>query len=306
MKRLPFVILFFGASISLHAQTLRVATYNLRYANPGDSVAGNGWQQRCPILAGQVLFHDFDIFGTQEGLYRQLEELKAALPDYTYIGVGRDDGAQGGEHSAIFYKKEQFKLLRKGDFWMSTITDQPNKGWDAACPRICSWGEFKDMESGLRFLFFNLHMDHVGVEARRESATLVLAKIREIADKNPVILVGDFNVDQHSEPYLLFNTSGILQDAYDKSPIRYANNGTFNAFKTDLKSDQRIDHIFLTPHFTVLRYGILTDIYWIPQPDKNQVVRNGKAPSHHRFSPRMPSDHFPVMVEVKGRRTIKD
>ena len=301
MKRSVFFSLLFCAFISIHAQILNVATYNIRYDNRGDVVAGNGWQQRCPVIAGQILFHDFDICGTQEGLYNQLEDLKKALPGYDNFGVGRDDGQKGGEFAAIFYKTGRFKLLRNGDFWMSTVTDRPNKGWDAALPRICSWGEFKEIKSGLTFLVFNLHMDHIGVEARRESAKLVLAKVREMAGKNPVILMGDFNVDQNNESYVLLNTSGLLRDAYDKSPIRYANNGTFNSFRVDQKSDSRIDHIFLTSQFAVLRYGILTDIYWIPAPEESQPENaSGQQASRRRFTPRMPSDHFPVMVQIKG------
>ena len=285
--------------------SMNIATYNIRYENRGDSIAGNGWGQRCPVIAGMVQFHDFDIFGTQEGLHKQLEDLKRSLPGYDYFGIGRDDGLQGGEFSAVFYKTGKFKILRNGDFWMSTVTDAPNKGWDAALPRICTWGEFEEIKSGLRFLLLNLHMDHIGVEARRESAKLVLEKVREMSGNNPVILMGDFNVDQNNESYTLLNTSGLLQDAYDKSPVRYANNGTFNSFRTDRKTDSRIDHIFLTSHFTVSRYGILTDLYWIPAPENEQEAGSenaGRQTSFRRFSPRMPSDHFPVMVQVHVKK----
>ena len=281
---------------------MNIATYNLRYANRGDSVAGNGWQQRCPVIVGQILFHDFDIFGTQEGLYSQLEDLKRSLPGYDYFGAGRDDGLKGGEHSAIFYKTDRFTVLQKGDFWMSTETDHPNKGWDAALPRICSWGEMKENKRNLRFLMFNLHMDHIGVEARRESSKLILAKIREMADKTPVILTGDFNVDQNNESHTLLNTSGILRDAHEKSPIRYENNGTFNSFSVERKTDSRIDHIFVTAHFDVLRYGILTDIYWSPATDREQEdgTENPRPETGiRRYSPRMPSDHFPVMAQIQ-------
>jgi endonuclease/exonuclease/phosphatase family metal-dependent hydrolase len=308
MKNLLFFICLLAISLSIHGQTMNVATYNIRYDNSGDVATGNGWQQRCPIIAGQILFHDFDIFGTQEGKHNQLVDLKRELPGYDYIGIGRDDGLQGGEFSAIFYKTERFKLLQKGDFWMSTVTDRPNKGWDAALPRICSWGEFEETVSGLRFMFFNLHMDHVGVEARREGAKLVLTKIREMGGDNPVILVGDFNVDQNNESYVLLNTSGILRDAYELSPIRYANNGTFSSFRVDRKTESRIDHIFLSPHFTATRYGILTDIYWIPDPSENtgevlSGIAGGGESSPRRFLPRMPSDHFPVMVQIQGTKT---
>ncbi len=300
------VFLSFCLLITMHvllqAETLVVATYNLRYANRGDSLEGNGWGQRCPYIAGLIRFQGFDIFGTQEGLLHQLQDLKKALPEYDYIGVGRDDGQVAGEHSAIFYRKDRFKLLEHGDFWLSTETDRPNKGWDAALPRICSWGKFKDKKSGFVFLFFNLHMDHVGVQARQESAKLVLRKVKEMGNM-PVILTGDFNVDQTHESYRLLNTSGILQDAYETALYRYAPNGTFNAFHTDSKTDSRIDHLFLSDDFKVLKYGVLTNVYWAPcQEQPEQVDTKGNFPkelSLNQYEARIPSDHFPVMLIVE-------
>ena len=133
------LILFFIGSYSIYGQQLRVGSYNLRYDNPGDSL--DNWRFRKEVLAKQVLFHDFDLFGTQEGLHHQLEELADELSEYTsynYIGVGRDDGRSKGEHSAIFYKTAMFELLDKGDFWLSEDPTQPNKGCDAVSPRLCS------------------------------------------------------------------------------------------------------------------------------------------------------------------------
>jgi endonuclease/exonuclease/phosphatase family metal-dependent hydrolase len=298
------LILCFFSTASLNAQQFRVATYNLRYANHGDSLHGNGWGQRYPVIAGLIRFHDFDIFGTQEGLYHQLNDLKDSLPGYTYIGIGRDDGINGGEHSAIFYKTQKFSLLKKGDFWLSTVTDKPNKGWDAVLPRICSWGKFKENKTGFVFFFFNLHMDHIGVVARAESAKLVLAKIKEMAGKTPVILTGDFNVDQTSEPYHLLNESGVLKDSYDLSSFRYALNGTFNNFKTDRKTSSRIVHIFLSKGFTVSRYGILTDSYRSANADTaaSASANFPKEVSLAKFTAREPSDHFPVMAEIEYKK----
>ena len=285
------------------AQTINVGTYNMRNDNnKGDSIAGNGWKQRFPVIASLIRFHDFDIFGTQECLYHQLTDIKNSAPGYDFIGIGRDDGKQAGEFSAIFYKTDKFKLLNKGDFWLSTITDRPNKGWDAVLPRICSWGEFKVIKTGFTFYFFNLHMDHIGVTARAESAKLVLAKIKEMTGNKPVILTGDFNVDQHSDPYKLFNNSGVLKDAYETTAIRYALNGTFNAFRTDGKTDSRIDHIFLTKQFKVERYGILTDTYRSKRPAGDSLAATGSFPREVRMSKYMarePSDHFPVIATVE-------
>jgi endonuclease/exonuclease/phosphatase family metal-dependent hydrolase len=233
----------------------------------------------------------------------QLENMKESLPGYAYIGVGRDDGKDGGEHSAIFYNTAKFRLLEKGDFWLSTITDRPNKGWDAVLPRICSWGKFKEIKTGFTFYFFNLHMDHIGVKARAESAKLVLAKVKEMGGNTPAILTGDFNVDQTSESYQLINNSGVLKDAYETTAIRYALNGTFNSFKSNSFTDSRIDHIFLTKDFKVEKYGILTDSYRSrdEKAEKTDATDAPKEIALNKYSAREPSDHFPVMAVVSIR-----
>ncbi len=307
MKQTMRVLLFIVAiilgqlSVEVKAQGFTVGSYNLRYANRGDSARGNGWGQRYPVMVNMIQFHGFDIFGTQEGLYPQLEDLVQHLPGYAYTGIGRDDGKHAGEHSAIFYNTDKFELLEKGDFWLSTITDRPNKGWDAVLPRICSWGKFKERKSRFTFYFFNLHMDHVGVKARSESARLILQKIKEFPSNTPVILTGDFNVDQTNEGYAVINNSGILKDAYELSPIKHAANGTFNNFSTDGKSDSRIDHIFVSPQFAVKRYGILLDTYREKRTDstgKPILLPSGRE----AYSARVPSDHFPVLIEVTHKK----
>lgn len=282
-----------------YAQELTLASYNIRYANKGDSLKGNAWSERAPIIAQLVEFHDFDIFGTQEGLHQQLNDLKSLAPNYDYVGKGRADGKNSGEFSAIFYKTNKFKLLDKGDFWLSSETDYPNKGWDAALPRICSWGQFEHVESGNIFYFFNVHFDHVGVEARKESAKLILDKIKTIADNYPTILAGDFNVDQNNESYKLLNNSSILKDAYEEAPIKYALNGTFNNFDPNSKRDDRIDHIFLTKDFKVERYGILTDTYRSTVKSDNADKSSNPTKGSSQSEARLPSDHFPVMIKVK-------
>lgn len=289
-------------SFCLQAETMVVATFNIRNANGGDSINGNGWGQRYPYIAQMVQFHGFEIFGTQEGKYHQLQDLKAAMPGYDYIGVGRDDGKQAGEFSAIFYKTDRFEVLEHGDFWLSPETDHPNKGWDAALPRICTWGKFKEKNSGFEFIYFNLHMDHIGVQARSESAKLILQKVKEQPSHIPVILSGDFNVDQTNESYALLNNSGVMRDAYEMADLRYAPNGTFNGFHPDRMTTSRIDHIFLSDDFQVLKYGILTDTYRTPVKESAEKEKNGNFPkevSMQKYEARMPSDHFPVMIVVE-------
>ncbi|MBL4677511.1 MAG: endonuclease/exonuclease/phosphatase family protein [Mucilaginibacter sp.] len=269
---LLFAFVFIAGFSSAQQRQLNIGTYNLRNANKGDSTAGNGWGQRYPWAAKLILFQDLDIFGTQELKHHQITDLTDSLPGYKWLGAGRDDGKLAGEFSAIFYKSTRFQVLKHGDFWMSTVTDKPNKGWDAALPRICSWAQFKEIKTGFTFYFFNLHMDHIGVVARRESAKLILQKIKEMAGNTATILTGDFNVDQTSDSYAVINDSGVLKDTYVLSPIKMAPNNTFNDFNASTAGDKRIDHIFVTKNFKVLRYGILTNTY-------------------HGLTP---SDHYPV------------
>ena len=214
LRNLLFIVLaaiVFCNCQSYQPTSLTVASYNLRNANGSDSARGDGWGQRYPVIAQMVQYHDFDIFGTQECFLHQLKDMKEALPGYDYIGVGRDDGKDKGEHSAIFYRTDKFDIVEKGDFWLSETPDVPSKGWDAVLPRICSWGHFKCKDTGFEFLFFNLHMDHIGKKARVESAFLVQEKMKELGrGKNlPAILTGDFNVDQTHQSYDAFVSKGV-------------------------------------------------------------------------------------------------
>lgn len=293
MKKIEYLVLFLmllsGNAMAKQPATFTVATYNVRLANHGDSVNGNGWGKRAPNVAKVALFHGFDIFGTQEGFYEQLKDLKRLMPGYEYIGVGREDGKKEGEHSAIFYRTDKFKMLEHGDFWLSEDQTKPNRGWDAVCIRVCTWGKFKELSTGLTFVYFNLHMDHKGVKAREESAKLILKRIQEMPKGTPVILSGDFNVDQFSSSYKLLNTSGILRDSYDKATLIYEPViGTFNGFGSNNIETGRIDHIFLTDNFSVSKYGILNDTYQATSKE------NG-----NKAEARFPSDHFPVVITVE-------
>ena len=305
MKKLLFIALFSILAFSAAAQEMLVGSYNIRYKNRNDSLNGNVWAKRCQVICDQVNFMSPMIFGTQEVLYSQLQDLLKGLDGYDYIGIGRDDGERGGEHEAIFYKKDQLTLLDSGNFWLSETPEKPGLGWDAACIRICTWGKFQvnadKKKDRTVFYFFNLHMDHVGVVARREAAKLVVERIKEIANGAPVILTGDFNVDQTNEIYTIFTNSGLLKDSYDAARIRFAENGTFNAFKTEYFTTSRIDHVFVSPSTKVEAYGVLTNSYWTENETPTASEKADDAPQEIWFSNttrRNPSDHYPVFVRI--------
>jgi endonuclease/exonuclease/phosphatase family metal-dependent hydrolase len=277
MKRiLAYLILVCCLSQTAFAQknsSINVASYNLRYNNQGDGV--NAWPNRKEDVKALIRFHEFDIFGVQETLAGQLKDV-AELTEFAYFGKGRDDGKEGGEHSAIFYRKDRFKLLQSGDFWLSETPEKPGKGWDATCcNRIATWGKFTDLMTKKNFYFFNVHFDHQGVEARKQSGILMVKKMKEIAGNTTTFLTGDFNSTPDTEQIKVIQT--LLNDAHEvtKQPP-YGPEGTFNAFKFDAPMKTRIDYIFTSKNIDVLKYGVLTD-------SKDQ---------------RYPSDHQPVVIKA--------
>ena len=296
------VLLLMAAVMSLSAQMF-VGSYNIRLKLSDDSVRGDVWTKRCQVICDQVNFMSPDIFGTQEVLHSQLLDMLPRLDGYDYIGVARDDGKTAGEYAAIFYKRDRLRLLDYGNFWLSETPDRPGLGWDAACVRICTWGKFAKQTAtdDEAFYFFNLHMDHVGVVARREAAKLIVSKIRDIAKGATVIVTGDFNVDQNDEIYSIFTDSGLLRDSYQEARLRFAENGTFNSFDTDLYTDSRIDHIFVSPALRVESYGVLTNSYWVPDNESATLLKGHDAPQQidfSRYARRQPSDHYPVFVKL--------
>ena len=275
MRTIMFISIFlFCAPVAAQKKKeIRVSAYNLRMDTPSDGV--NAWPNRKENVKALILYHDFDIVGTQEGFVHQLKDL-CEMPGYAYTGAGRDDGKEAGEHSAILYKTGRFKLLDSGDFWLSETPDQPGKGWDATCcNRICSWAKFKDAHTKKTFFVFSVHFDHQGVVARRESGKLMVQKIREIAGNAPVIFVGDLNSTPETEQVTHIKTA--FNDAYDVTAMPpYGPVGTFNGFRFDAPLLDRIDYIFTSQHFLVSKYAVLTDA-------KEQ---------------RYPSDHMPVVADV--------
>ena len=278
MKKLFFLTLSFLLITMAFAQNdkkkykLNIATYNLRLDTPRDSL--DSWEHRKDNVNGLIRFHDFDIVGTQEGFQHQLLDITEA-GGYSYVGGGRDDGLNKGEHSAIVYKTDKFEVLDNGDFWFSLTPDKPSYGWDANIRRVCSWAKFQDKEAGKEFFVFSMHYDHQGKEARRNSSLLLLSKIKEIAGDLPTFAVGDFNASPKDEPIQIIYDANILKDSHLISESKpYGTVGTFNGFNLNAPMKNRIDYIWVTPNITIEKYGVLNDMHY----------------GH------FPSDHFPVMV----------
>ncbi len=275
--RVFFLAMLFSTLVaqSYGQKTLSALTYNIRFDNPADGE--DAWSKRRDFLSAQLRFVMPDVFGVQEALLGQLEYLGQQLPEYRRIGVGRDDGKNGGEFSALFFKEDRFKLLDSGTFWLSEKPDTVSKGWDAALPRVCTYVRLRDKTAKKNLWVFNTHFDHVGGKARQESAQLILKKIKEKNTANEaVIVMGDFNAEPSEAPI-----SVLLRDLHDTralSPeVPFGPEGTFNAFKFNEPVKRRIDYIFVKGEkLKVLHHAVLSD------------SRN----CHY------PSDHLPVLTRL--------
>jgi endonuclease/exonuclease/phosphatase family metal-dependent hydrolase len=257
MKRIITICFCIWTLSSIAQEPVELITYNIRMNTPGDGE--HAWPYRKDDVAALFRFHRADIFCVQEALPEQMDDLDEALPEFTYEGVGRDDGRREGEFSAVFYNQDRFKKLDGGTFWLSETPEACSFGWDAVCRRICSWVKLEDLVTGKVFCVFNTHFDHRGEVARMESAQLILQKIEEIADDvGPVVLCGDFNLPPGSSPISMIQSR--LHDSFQVSVLPpYGSVATFHGFTYDDNPGDRIDYVFVSDYLKVLRYGALTD-----------------------------------------------
>lgn len=249
-------------------------TYNIRLDHAGDGL--NRWGLRKVQLATQIRFYDPAILGIQEGLPQQVSYLDSALANYNFIGVGREDGKAKGEFSAIYVDTTRIQILNGSTFWLSKTPEVPSVGWDAALPRVCTYGLFEDRQTTNRFWVFNTHFDHVGEQARLESMKLILKKISEFNTENlPVILLGDLNAEPNQPPVL--EMKKILLDSRDVAELVFGPESTFNGFDFETIPTRRIDYVAVSRGIKVRKYAVLTDS------------------KDRRFY----SDHFAVYCEVE-------
>ena len=243
---------------------VKVMTFNIRFDNPADGI--NSWENRRKLVTLSLRNAAPDLIGMQEVLERQAIYLKSNLPGYDYVGVGRDDGRNGGEYVPVFYRTDRFQLKDWGTFWLSpTPSDTGSVGWDAALTRICTWARLNDMASNQDIFYLNTHFDHMGTIARAESAKLILGFIREKCLDLPVILTGDFNCSPKDEPYRVLTTSSGLTDACKTAGSeKDFGEGTFTGWGTEA-SPERIDFIYYNDKWNAVSYEVrkikLGDMY---------------------------------------------
>jgi endonuclease/exonuclease/phosphatase family metal-dependent hydrolase len=261
-------------------EPLAVMSFNIRYGTAKDGV--NEWTARRDMMFELLRAEDADLIGLQEALEFQIDEIVAALPVYAVVGVGRDDGGEKGEFSAILFRRDRFRVAESGTFWFSDTPTVPgSKHWGNNITRICSWARFIDRD-GRGFYHFNVHLDHQSQPSRERSTVLLRARIDTRAFPDPVIVTGDFNVGEDN-PALATLTAGAgampapFLDTYRVRHPDEKDSGTFSAFKYGNHGRDKIDYVLVQPGTEVTRAEI------------NRFSR------HERY----PSDHFPVTARVR-------
>lgn len=280
--RILYTLSLLFMSLTLQAQTVRYATFNIRYAD-GDRKTQRAWTLRRDSMAHFIQQQALGICGMQEVLHEQLEDLHRLMPEYDFVGVGREDGKKKGEYAPIFYLKKEWKAVKNGTFWLSETPDVAGSmGWDAACTRIATWVLLQHKKSGRKLMAVNTHFDHVGKVARVESGKLILQKVSELANNFPLILTGDFNVGMESNVYqsITHNPSFPLADTFLVGAPHTGITYTWHNFaRIPVEQCNKIDFIFSSPQIKVLKT-------FIPQ--------ESRTPDGFLMS-----DHNPVIATIK-------
>ncbi|NLX21796.1 MAG: endonuclease/exonuclease/phosphatase family protein [Phycisphaerae bacterium] len=268
---------------------LRVMTFNIRYGAAKDGE--NDWQHRREMVFQVLRDHRPDVVGLQEALRFQIDEMLAAAPGYGEIAVGRDDGKNAGEASAILYRTDRLEIDEQGTFWLSDTPEVAgSKHWGNAITRLCTWARLRDKQTKAHFYMYNTHLDHQSQPARERGAELIVQRINQRSHRDPIILTGDLNADERNPavrylkreipavPARPENSAAVppLADTFrvlhpDAKPA-----GTFNGF-TGKKDGGKIDYILTSPEWCVMEAAIVYD----------------NKDGHY------PSDHFPVTAVLK-------
>lgn len=266
MKRLPwyitllFPLFFWDCSHRSGKNQIKVMTLNIRYDNPHDSA--NAWPKRASMICSFIKNEKPDVLGMQEVLLKQYEVIQTYLKDYISVGVGRNDGAKGGEMNPLFFRKGRYDMVRTKTFWLSGMPDSAgSKDWGASLPRIVTWIELVDKKSHDQIYFFNTHFAHDSDSARTMSARLLLFKIDSITSGFPFIVTGDFNMLPSEKGYAILTGPAesvpLLNDSYlisENKPV--GPSYTFNGF-SDKTGSGRVDYIFVRNGMKVLEHNTI-------------------------------------------------
>jgi endonuclease/exonuclease/phosphatase family metal-dependent hydrolase len=255
------ILVIFSACIGKNEEKqIKIMTFNIRYDNPHDSI--NAWPNRAGMVCEFLKAENPDLFGLQEALWYQYEEIDSAITGYSSVAKGRDDGKKKGEMNPVFYNINRFDLVRDNTFWLSETPETPgSKGWGASLPRIVTWVELKEKKTGESLYYFNTHFAHDSDSARVMSAGILLKEVKRIAGKNRFVITGDFNMSPESKAYSILtekaSSAPFLKDSYLISATKPVGPSyTTNSFR-DAPGKNRIDYVFVKKGMKVLKASVI-------------------------------------------------
>lgn len=251
---------------------MRIMSFNIRCGDVND----DPWENRVGIVAQTMLESEADSIGVQEAHPEWMAALNESIGDkYAYVGVGRDDGDNKGEYSAVFYLKDKYVAEDSGTFWLSETPDKVSYGWDAACRRVCTWVLLKNKETNEKYVHINTHFDHVGIAARKNSVDMIIEKAKTFTNI-PVVFTADMNVVEGSENYKQFVNSDYFQDTKYLAPdtMSYC---TYHDTQPEKHEKDVIDYVMINKHFKALTYKVLTE----------------------GIDGRFVSDHYPIYADLE-------
>ncbi len=268
-------------ALAAQPNDLKIMSFNLRVPFVLDG--WNYWTFRRDFIVSTVENFQPDILGTQECPRSSADYLREKLTAYDFVGVGRNDGKLRGEMCGMFFRRDRFTKMNEGHFWLSdTPSKAGSKSFGNGVPRMVSWVTLQPKDGSAAFCWFNTHFDNASARSRMESAKLLRAEVKQISGAMPAVVTGDFNADQHTEPYelLVGGRPGIDTDLFDAfrlaNPIVQDNEGTMHNFHGG-KNGPRIDWILTNAGFQPLDVVI----------------------DHTQRGPLFPSDHFPVRAIMR-------
>ncbi len=267
------IVTLLATPIRAQSNTLRVMSYNVRYAS---DTPPNAWPDRLPVAKAMLEKYQPDVIGMQEALYRQVKDFANALPAYAWIGLGREGGSHG-EFMAVFYRADRLEPLEFDHFWLSDTPDViGSTTWGNSNRRMVTWVRFRDRRTNQDFYFINTHFDHETPLAREKSADLLLERAHKLQDL-PVVLTGDFNAPDGGDVYQTLVSEDGFADSWDTAQKRGEQMGTFHGYRRTNPSGPRIDWILTRGPVKSLSSEIVT------------FQRDGQYPS----------DHFPVISDIQ-------
>ena len=243
--------------------TVRIMSFNVR----------DGEFDRGSIVPQVIADYQPDSVGFQECEGTWYLTLRTYLPDYEIIGVGRLTGTPLiGESTAIMYRKDKYRLIDCGTFWLSETPAIPSKGWDAKYYRTCTWAVLESKETGERYAHVNTHLDNTGTQARVNGLDMVIEKAKSF--DMPVVVTGDFNFPKGSELYKTLVADALTDAA---TVAEAADSGcTAHGYK-DVIAGEPIDFICVNDRITLVRsYNIMRE----------------------KYNDRFVSDHYPIYADM--------